>query len=77
MLKHRKCFCSIHIENAFAAERRVTNGRTHRLTEFIYRTPKWEQRIIILWECKVHTFTQNAFGYQYSMGLSSIKCGYA
>ncbi len=28
-------------------------------------------------ECKVHTLTQNALGHQYSMGLSSIKCGYA
>jgi hypothetical protein len=36
VLKHRKCFCSRNIENAFAAERRVTDGRMHRLTELIY-----------------------------------------
>jgi hypothetical protein len=35
VLKHRKCFCSRNIENAYAAEHRVTDRRTG-LSELIY-----------------------------------------
>jgi hypothetical protein len=35
VLKHRKCFCSRNIKNAYAVERHVTDKRTG-LNELIY-----------------------------------------
>jgi hypothetical protein len=41
VLKHGKCFCSRNIENAFAAEHRVTDERTD-IVAFIYKIVEFD-----------------------------------